>query len=444
MHDKSMTNRGRKAPRRGPFSQVRHGSAVVPIYCGKIKDQTRYTVAFYLNRQRVRRTFGTIEAAKAEARKAAQKIQDGLSWTNDLGPQDRDAFLAAQRILKEFDVPLVAAVDEYARCRRRLTEVPLLCAVDEFLRRTRDVKIGAKVPAIMEEFLKSKKQDKISACYLLQLSQRLGRFAKAFPGEIMHIKSAEIDRWLRGQAVVPTTRNSTLRCVKVFFAWAKTHSYLPRSEASAAELLSMVKTGDTAAEVFTPDQMQKLLLAAPKHLVAMLAIGGFAGLRAAEIARLDWSAVNLERRIITLRADQAKTASRRIIPISDNLAAWLSLVPGKGKVLRNSKSFVEAFALARKAGLEWPRNVLRHSFISYRIAQVQDAGKVALEAGNSPAIIFKHYRELVTQEDAAKWFGILPPEGWQPVDREQEPNLMCQARIMGAALNQSATALPAP
>jgi len=36
--------------------------------------------------------------------------------------------------------------------------------------------------------------------------------------------------------------------------------------------------------------------------------------------------------------------------------------------------------------IEWPRNVLRHSFISYRIATVKSADQVALEAGNSPSI----------------------------------------------------------
>ena len=53
------------------------------------------------------------------------------------------------------------------------------------------------------------------------------------------------------------------------------------------------------------------------------------GLRAAELSRLDWKAVNLERGMIELRAGQAKTASRRIVPISDNLAAWrlIRLVP---------------------------------------------------------------------------------------------------------------------
>ncbi len=44
----------------------------------------------------------------------------------------------------------------------------------------------------------------------------------------------------------------------------------------------------------------------------------------------------------------------------------------------------------------------------------KDAAKVALEAGNSPDIIFKHYRELVTQPEAKEWFSIMPEEGWAP------------------------------
>ena len=64
--------------------------------------------------------------------------------------------------------------------------------------------------------------------------------------------------------------------------------------------------------------------------------------------------------------------------------------------------------------MEWPRNVLRDSFISYRIAVVQSADQVALESGNSPTIIFKHYRELTTPEIAEKWFSIVPKEGqWE-------------------------------
>jgi integrase len=419
MHDKSMTNRGRRPSPRRPFAQIKHGSAVVPIYQGSVRGLTRYTVAFYLDHRRMRRTFASLDTAKAEARLAAQKIQEGLSRTNDLNPQERETYLCVKQMAQEFNTPLVAAFEEYVQCRRRLGDIPLLSAVTEFLRRTRDVKLGAKVPDVIEVFLRSKAQDKISACYQLQLKQTLSRFSSAFPGEIMHIKSTNIDLWLRGLGVSPVTRNSMLRCIKVFFSFAKTHSYLPSSEASAAELLSMVKTGDTMTEIFQPEQMLKLLMAAPSHLVPLLAIGGFAGLRAAEMERLDWTAVDLNRRIITLRADQAKTASRRIIPISENLVRWLEGVPHQGKIVSDHDFYRQARDLAIQVGINWPRNVLRHSFISYRVAFTQDVNKVALEAGNSAAVIFKHYRELVTEEGAKEWFAILPPQGWQPAERRK-------------------------
>ena len=65
-------------------------------------------------------------------------------------------------------------------------------------------------------------------------------------------------------------------------------------------------------------------------------------------------------------------------------------------------------AAAKAAGFSWKRNALRHSFCSYRLAQTQDAARVALEAGNSPQMLFQHYRELVTPKDAKRWFAIAP------------------------------------
>jgi len=55
---------------------------------------------------------------------------------------------------------------------------------------------------------------------------------------------------------------------------------------------------------------------------------------------------------------------------------------------------------------ECPRQ--RQSGLGYRLAAVQNTAQVALEAGNSPQMIFGHYRELVRAMDAEKWFGITP------------------------------------
>ena len=58
--------------------------------------------------------------------------------------------------------------------------------------------------------------------------------------------------------------------------------------------------------------------------------------------------------------------------------------------------------------MKWPKNGLRHSYGSYRLAQIKNAAQVSLEMGNSPRMVFQHYREVVTEKQAGQWFGILP------------------------------------
>lgn len=42
------------------------------------------------------------------------------------------------------------------------------------------------------------------------------------------------------------------------------------------------------------------------------------------------------------------------------------------------------------------------------MGQTQNVAQVALEAGNSPRMIFQHYRELVQRKEAKQWFEIMP------------------------------------
>jgi hypothetical protein len=38
----------------------------------------------------------------------------------------------------------------------------------------------------------------------------------------------------------------------------------------------------------------------------------------------------------------------------------------------------------------------------------KNVAEVALEAGNSPQMVFRDYRELVTEKEAQAWFAITP------------------------------------
>ena len=174
--------------------------------------------------------------------------------------------------------------------------------------------------------------------------------------------------------------------LRTFFGFCQARGWLSRH----ADLLSRIErrsaTG-SAIEIFTPKELRALLAAAPPHLAACIALQAFAGVRTAELMRLAWH--DLERRSghIEITAKQAKTASRRLIPILPNLAAWLHAAPHNGTErlwTRSANRYFEGQRLAAsKADICWKANALRHSFISYRMAQTRDIAAVALEAGNS-------------------------------------------------------------
>ena len=73
---------------------------------------------------------------------------------------------------------------------------------------------------------------------------------------------------------------------------------------------------------------------ARQGMLPMLVLGAFAGMRTAEIQRQLWSDINLERGYIRVTAAKGHTAQKRLIPISDNLAAWLTPLERKGKIVR--------------------------------------------------------------------------------------------------------------
>ena len=54
------------------------------------------------------------------------------------------------------------------------------------------------------------------------------------------------------------------------------------------------------------------------------------------------------------------------------------------------------------------QNILRHSYASYRLAQMSDSAKVASELGNSPQKLFTNYNKLRTPEQAEAWFAVVP------------------------------------
>jgi hypothetical protein len=111
---------------------------------------------------------------------------------------------------------------------------------------------------------------------------------------------------------------------------------------------------------------------------------------------------------------------KRNITIQPNLAAWLKaypldefpIMPVGFKRLR--LKFRHQFNLSH--------DILRHTFISMFVGKFRSLGDAALQAGNSEAIIRKHYLDLKSPEEATQFFGILPKKA-------RRPTMACTTRL---------------
>jgi integrase len=111
--------------------------------------------------------------------------------------------------------------------------------------------------------------------------------------------------------------------------WAEGRGYLVKG---GSPFPAMVRYKETKAPVsiFTPKNIALLLGKADATLRPFLAIGAFGGLRMAELQRLDWKEIDLDRGYITVDANKAKTRQRRLVPISDSQTIHESLLADCG------------------------------------------------------------------------------------------------------------------
>jgi integrase len=280
-----------------------------------------------------------------------------------------------------------------------------------------------------EELLLAKKADKASTRYFAYLKTRLTRAGESFDEmPVATIKPRELDDWLRQLPLPPMSRVNYRKVLRTAFEFAVNRRYARENPVAKT---SEVKATPTAPEILSPVELNALLRAAPAEILPWLAIA----VRDAEVGRLTWNRVDLENGYIRIDAAIAKTSSRRLVPIVDNLRAWLLLQAKKtGPVRPLPQASYPLFRDARRSAhtiltatgtaapnlADWPHNALRHSFASYRTAEISNASQVAEECGHSVQIMKQHYRELVTKKEAEAWFGVMPSKSADVVPFVQE------------------------
>lgn len=274
------------------------------------------------------------------------------------------------------------------------------------------------VAQLIDELLEAKRKDCRSTIYLKDLRHRLSTFARDFGSRpIAGVAVDELDDWLRNLDGSPKTRANFRGIISVLFGYAERRRMI---EANPVARTGRPKLVDKAPEIFSVDELQGLLdaaLATEPDVVPMLALGAFAGLRDAEIKRLHWNEIDLCRGFVEVKANKAKTARRRIIPIQPNLAGWLAPYGSSvGNVVPpNARKKLDA--VRSVAGLKhWSQNGLRHSFASYRLAATSNAAAVAAELGHSTSqMLYSTYRELVLPEEAERYWRIAPAQAAENV-----------------------------
>jgi integrase len=177
-----------------------------------------------------------------------------------------------------------------------------------------------------------------------------------------------------------------------------------------AQHSAKAKEIESAVGILTVDQTTRLLESSFPELLPYVAIGTFAGLRRAELERLDWQEVDLQSGLIEVTARKAKSARRRFVRIQPNLAKWLqSYTQLSGNVTPPSYRVLLEAARATAGIEQWPPNALRHSFASYHLARFNDAAALALELGHTNSnLVFQHYRQLVKPKQAERYWKIAP------------------------------------
>jgi integrase len=281
-------------------------------------------------------------------------------------------------------------------------------ATDFFVAHLRASERSITASKLVAELVAAKKADGASQRHLDDLRSRLGIFAEAFDGQMVAtITTAQIDDWLRALPGSPVTRNHYRRLLVLMFNHAIVGKYA--ADNPAAKSAKAKELGE-APGILTVQQIARLLGAASPSALPYVAIGAFAGLRRAELERLDWSDVHFADNLIEVMAEKSKTARRRFVKMQPNLREWLLPVRRhSGKV--TPEDLPAQFDAARAAaGIEeWPNNALRHSFASYHLAHFKDAAALALEMGHTDSgMIFNHYRQLVRPKDAERYWNIRP------------------------------------
>lgn len=395
-----------RAGRRGRMPEfpykIKVGRQEATIY--QPNSGTQWRATFYEGKSRRHTTANSFEECKAKVTERLKALNNAVPFVAALSPHETEEYRRAEKIAKTFGETPSAALSEWRDARNLIPEGKTLLEVI----RDYNAQFGAlkpiRVATALEEY---HAQRTCSEEHKAKEFQRLKKFTAAFQCDLLTITKDSLQQWLTTLDVGAKTRNHYGNAVRGFFKYCVQRDYLPKNH-RLGEALSPSKTNPTDPGILTPNEFFRFFEKLDERLKGRVALVSHGGLRLAEAWRIEPESIRNGH--ISVGATIAKTQHRRTIPIQPWLQSALEAYPIHALTLEEStiqKRIRHAF---RDAGVPNPPNCLRHSFCSYRYA-LADENTVAKEAGNSPEIMKRNYKAVVSEDDARRWFGVRKIDG---------------------------------
>lgn len=390
-----------------------------------IKDGIeRFVVDYRVKGQRKLVWRSTLTKARATASDAIDKIVAGQSEVLELTNTDAHVYLRARDLAATIDMALDLVARDHVEAKQILAgRATVLEACRDWVKR-HDVRLPSKtVGEACDDCMANAKADGKSRRRTQQLEAVFNRLKADVNVEVAEVTPNIISKWLAGLELSERTRRNYRDAVGFLCRFCVLRGYLFKGTDWLENVQNYSARKLSEIEIYTPEELARLIEQADDGMLPFIVISAFAGLRHAEVARLDWSEIDLDDGFIEVRAAKSKTGERRLVPIHDNLKQWLlPLRQARGKVVPYVNTTKQLLKIAKATGrkaddekglpeikpVEWKHNALRHSAISYRVAESADVPRVSDECGNSPQMIRQHYLRRVKPAEAARWFSIAP------------------------------------
>jgi len=305
-------------------------------------------------------------------------------------------------------------------------DVTLAAIALDYVARRKAAEKSVSVSELWNEYLETK--EGISDAYAKDL-ERYG--VKVIPSigkrMVSEIEPLEIEKAIGKAFRTPTSFNNCYRSLRPAWTLAVKRGYCVQHP---FDRIDQRRKTAKAVDILTIEQINKVLEAAQSDFseeskmpisyrlncdgcLPAVALMIFAGIRPKEITRLQWSDIHFDHESIRVDAAAAKTRSSRIVPMSDNLRAWLELTPKSERegAIVPGRWGTKIQAIRYAAGISDTQDAMRHSFASYHLGAHADMKGLQEAMGHStPEMVLKHYRALVTKRDAVAFWSIRPNE----------------------------------